>query len=592
MLVFLVCGCMVASIVIVFENRFYRVCSVRIKRHWRKVRIKWISLHYIIVIGMLIPFYFLAPDQETAVQRIFRTFPCLPRYIYEAPMYVLTENYLYHLTVIVAYLAIAGVEVFTIIGYVGYNTLEQMKSRTLSDKTFQMQKTFFIALVVQISIPLILAVAPVVSWFILILGFWYHQWITNLGVIMFTTHGAVSTIAMLIAHRPYREAIRTMIRKRRAASVENSRRAMYRNAVSDSLPCLPHYVYDAPVCVLAETYVYYLVIINIFMTICTLEVILMVSFMSYTIVQQLKGHRLSRKTYEMQKNFISALLLQVSIPLMTIVLPMVPWLYLVVESVYMQWIVNIGVVFMASHGCLATIVMMIAHRPYREAIIFMIRKKTIVSVDNSIMVMTLAPFVPWFVVIVGVRYCLWITNLGVIMFATYGEVATIAHRPYREAIFTLSSSLVYDAPVCVLAETYVYYLVIINIFMTICTLEVILMVSFMSYTIVQQLKGHRLSRKTYEMQKNFISALLLQVSIPLMTIVLPMVPWLYLVVESVYMQWIVNIGVVFMASHGCLATIVMMIAHRPYREAIMFMIRKKTIVSVDNSIMVMSAARN
>ncbi|EGT44195.1 hypothetical protein CAEBREN_09958 [Caenorhabditis brenneri] len=198
-----------------------------------------------------------------------------------------------------------------------------------------------------------------------------------------------------------------------------------------SLPCLPHYVYDAPVCVLAETYVYYLVIINVFMTICTLEVIFMVSFMSYTIVQQLKGHRLSRKTYEMQKNFISALLLQVSIPLMTIVLPMVPWLYFVLKSLHMQWVVNIGVVFMASHGCLATIVMMIAHRPYRDAIIFMIRKKTIVSVDNSIMVM----------IIIGFWYCLWITNLGVIMFATHGAVATIsmliAHRPYREASLTM-----------------------------------------------------------------------------------------------------------------------------------------------------------
>ncbi|EGT44009.1 hypothetical protein CAEBREN_17185 [Caenorhabditis brenneri] len=211
MLTVLVCGCMASSIVIVFENRFYTVCSVRIKRSWSKVRIKWISLHYIIIIGMLIPFYFLAPDQEPAVQRIFHTFPCLPRYICEAPIYVLTENGLYHVSVIVTYMSICLFEVFTII---------DAKSIFYCSPHSNCYSTH-------------ISHCTYCSWVVLLLGFWYVQWLTNLGVIMLTTHGAVSTIAMLIAHRPYRESILTMIRKRRAASVENSRRAIYRNALSD-----------------------------------------------------------------------------------------------------------------------------------------------------------------------------------------------------------------------------------------------------------------------------------------------------------------------------------------------------------------------
>ncbi|EGT44190.1 hypothetical protein CAEBREN_20012 [Caenorhabditis brenneri] len=153
--------------------------------------------------------------------------------------------------------------------------------------------------------------------------------------------------------------------------------------IFETLPCLPRYIYEAPVFVLAENFLYHLVVMDTFITICTLEVIAMVSYMSCTIVQQLKVKKLSQKTYEMQKNFLSALLLQVSIPLMTIILPIIPWLYLIVESVYKQWIVNIGILFLTSHGCLATIVMMIAHRPYREAILTMVRKKPIVKVDNS-----------------------------------------------------------------------------------------------------------------------------------------------------------------------------------------------------------------
>ncbi|KAF1753647.1 hypothetical protein GCK72_020204 [Caenorhabditis remanei] len=70
-------------------------------------------------------------------------------------------------------------------------------------------------------------ILPAVSALIVIIIDYYNQALTNFYVISFTCHGSVSTFAMLIAHRPYRDAIKIMFRKRAVESVEVSRRGLY-----------------------------------------------------------------------------------------------------------------------------------------------------------------------------------------------------------------------------------------------------------------------------------------------------------------------------------------------------------------------------
>ncbi|EFO95571.1 hypothetical protein CRE_08876 [Caenorhabditis remanei] len=155
------------------------------------------------------------------------TFPCLPRYIYDAPVFVLAENYVYHLGVCIVYLVICGIEVFSILIYIGWKFLQQLRSKTISQRTYQMQKNFFIALLIHGAIPFLMLIAPVGSFLISILTYHYNQAVTNFDIIIITMHGSVSTFVMIVAHSPYREAIRIMFRKRTVVSVDISRKVVF-----------------------------------------------------------------------------------------------------------------------------------------------------------------------------------------------------------------------------------------------------------------------------------------------------------------------------------------------------------------------------
>ncbi|PIC23575.1 hypothetical protein B9Z55_017233 [Caenorhabditis nigoni] len=78
-----------------------------------------------------------------------------------------------------------------------------------------MQKAFLIAILLQISVPLITLIIPAVYFFFAI-GLNYHnQSLTNIAITCTSTHGFISTIVMIMVHRPYREAFFAMIGKTR-----------------------------------------------------------------------------------------------------------------------------------------------------------------------------------------------------------------------------------------------------------------------------------------------------------------------------------------------------------------------------------------
>ncbi|CAL2043763.1 unnamed protein product [Caenorhabditis brenneri] len=122
---------------------------------------------------------------------------------------------------------ITGLEIIVVIGYVGYTTFERSPASSVSIKTHQIQKSFFVALLIQTAIPLAMLTFPFVTWLVCILREIYIQWITNLDIFIITLHGTISTFAMLIAHRPYRKAILMMIPGSREVFVEDSRRVYF-----------------------------------------------------------------------------------------------------------------------------------------------------------------------------------------------------------------------------------------------------------------------------------------------------------------------------------------------------------------------------
>ncbi|CCD71397.1 Serpentine Receptor, class H [Caenorhabditis elegans] len=204
---------MVISIVSIFENRFFNICTFSFKHHWVFLRRLWLAAHYIIVVLFMIPMVFLVPEQTIAVQHTFEQLPCLPNYIYNAPVFVLSEDITYHFIISVIFVVLCCIEISVFVGYLASNSLEQLKQKRMSPKTFQLQKKFFIVLVIQMSIPLICFLFPLISAALSVLLNYYNQGMINTGLIIASWHGIVSTISMLILHRPYRRAVKALFYK-------------------------------------------------------------------------------------------------------------------------------------------------------------------------------------------------------------------------------------------------------------------------------------------------------------------------------------------------------------------------------------------
>ncbi|PIC23576.1 hypothetical protein B9Z55_017234 [Caenorhabditis nigoni] len=71
------------------------------------------------------------------------------------------------------------------------------------------------ALFLQIAVPLTTIVVPLIYIFSSIIVNYYNQTFTNFAMLMGSTHGFMSSIIMIMVHRPYREAFMAMIGKTR-----------------------------------------------------------------------------------------------------------------------------------------------------------------------------------------------------------------------------------------------------------------------------------------------------------------------------------------------------------------------------------------
>ncbi|CAO4377459.1 unnamed protein product [Caenorhabditis nigoni] len=219
-MVFFFVANMIASIVAVFESRFYTVCEFAWKPHWKRWRRAGIIFYHVVLSCLMLLFGFLAPDQETAKRNMFAKLPCLPKYIYEANNYVLCEDYTYHLVSLVAIVISASAMVLSFAFLLMWNSVVQLRSRTMSHKTFQLQKSFLIALGVQIIVPLCTIIIPAAYLWIALLVYYYNQAYTNFAVCLLSMHGFLSSMVMALVHRPYRNTLFSFFKKNGTVGAE------------------------------------------------------------------------------------------------------------------------------------------------------------------------------------------------------------------------------------------------------------------------------------------------------------------------------------------------------------------------------------
>ncbi|CAO4377922.1 unnamed protein product [Caenorhabditis nigoni] len=198
---------MAVSIVVLFESRFYTVCEFAWKPYYKRCRKAGIIIYHVVVSCITVSLAYTEIDQEPEKRRIFKELPCLPQYIYEANIFVLCGDYSFQLAPIVVMLWFASVMVLLFAALLAWNLLVQLRSHRMSQRTYQLQNAFLIALVIQIMVPLCTFIIPITYIELAIVYRWYKQSFTNFGICLVSMHGVTSSLTMVLVHRPYRDAL-------------------------------------------------------------------------------------------------------------------------------------------------------------------------------------------------------------------------------------------------------------------------------------------------------------------------------------------------------------------------------------------------
>ncbi|CAI2352834.1 unnamed protein product [Caenorhabditis sp. 36 PRJEB53466] len=140
-----------------------------------------------------------------------------------------------------------------------------------------------------------------------------------------------------------------------------------RSIVLAQLPCHPEFTYnDRELFVLALTYT-----VPLSCIVCgTVVLATLISVFCLLTVWQIVKHSMhslySKRTWQMQKNFIIALSLQSVLMLLVILAPVITGLAIILLWHHDQTLNNFVFITLSLHGVGSTVVMIMVHRPYRE----------------------------------------------------------------------------------------------------------------------------------------------------------------------------------------------------------------------------------
>ncbi|CAB05795.1 Serpentine Receptor, class H [Caenorhabditis elegans] len=145
-------------------------------------------------------------------------------------------------------------------------------------------------------------------------------------------------------------------------------------------PCLPREIVNNPrlfVLACANT------VIICFFTFLFIGWIQVVGFFLATAINIHKGKTLSKKASQMQKQFFIALCIQFSVPLIVVLIPESYLIYSAVTKNLDIALTNISMICFSTHGLFSTIVMLVVHKPYRQATLQILKIKRIEKIGTA-----------------------------------------------------------------------------------------------------------------------------------------------------------------------------------------------------------------
>ncbi|CAI5453007.1 unnamed protein product [Caenorhabditis angaria] len=155
-----------------------------------------------------------------ALEEVYRTLPNLPNYIKSMRIDVLTSepfDIIIRSTICSTTVAMEILFLATL----NYYNLYKKSNLSISLSTRKMQKSFFLAICVQIMVPAILLALPLIYVAYLCINETYNQAANNFFILSFGIYGTSSTLSMILTHRNFRKTLFCIgkIKKKKEVSI-------------------------------------------------------------------------------------------------------------------------------------------------------------------------------------------------------------------------------------------------------------------------------------------------------------------------------------------------------------------------------------
>ncbi|EFO95599.1 CRE-SRH-308 protein [Caenorhabditis remanei] len=191
------------AIVMFFENQYNYLVRVDSETQSRKIKRAFhYFINYFLSFTTCVPPFFLLPTSEEARHIAREKLPCLPsRIVDNLRLFMLGSEKLLG-TCIAIFLIISWAQVILLF----FGTAQYLfKAKIMSRQTSRLQKQFFKAICLQITIPFIVITIPAVHVVSTIFTGNLDLVYSQLSVIVTTTHGLCLTLIVLGIHKPYRD---------------------------------------------------------------------------------------------------------------------------------------------------------------------------------------------------------------------------------------------------------------------------------------------------------------------------------------------------------------------------------------------------
>uniref|UniRef100_A0A8R1E3R5 Serpentine Receptor, class H n=2 Tax=Caenorhabditis japonica TaxID=281687 RepID=A0A8R1E3R5_CAEJA len=209
-----------ASIVFMFENRQNHTVktSLRITSEpWRRA---FFAVNVSFPFAASLIAFAGIPDQDLAKIEMLKIVPCPTSEYYSLPVIVLSTDakiigglLAFMLTF---YFGQTGFFLIHVLFYLCIST----RSYTLSDKTKKLKQKYFVAVCIQMIVPIFIIGIPAGYFTFSIAMDYYNQTVNNFCFLIMGTHGFFATIATILIYENYRKDIwRFMVNRRRKFKV-------------------------------------------------------------------------------------------------------------------------------------------------------------------------------------------------------------------------------------------------------------------------------------------------------------------------------------------------------------------------------------